>query len=313
MFLLLLLICTFQFFPCCQNGGAVQECVACGKPRAPPEKRSQPQPQPAAAGQSIECAVCTLLNAPGDRTCRACGSDLRARANPRFPAQPQQVSCSRCTLLNPADNDVCLACFEPLEKPRTAPAEGKAPASGMVATNQQAATGGAAIGPAPSLPPPAQTGTNVPRSLSLPIQQQHDEEQQRAEQLLKQVLERCQASGENFVDPDFPPCDASLYGTRGPRAAEASRHLQWRRIADLRSAHEGSQWPVEALKVYHFISALDVQQGSLGNCWFVSALAVLAEQPQRVQQLFFSRSDYQPVGIYLVRRLCGGNRGRKLL
>lgn len=60
------------------------------------------------------------------------------------------------------------------------------------------------------------------------------------------------------------------------------------------------------LTVYSNPSALDVRQGSLGNCWFLSALAVVAESPQRIKQMLCDEGAYCKEGVYQVQLCVGG-------
>lgn len=51
---------------------------------------------------------------------------------------------------------------------------------------------------------------------------------------------------------------------------------------------------------FHDPSPQDVNQGGIGDCWLVSAMACLAEFPQAVQNVFVSRR-YNPNGKYTIR------------
>lgn len=50
----------------------------------------------------------------------------------------------------------------------------------------------------------------------------------------------------------------------------------------------------------------DINQGQLGDCYFLAALSSLAEFPDRVQDLFVTK-EINAAGIYLIRFYINGN------
>nr|XP_033330563.1 calpain-A isoform X5 [Megalopta genalis] len=79
----------------------------------------------------------------------------------------------------------------------------------------------------------------------------------------------CLATGSLFEDPEFPPVDSSLYFSRKP-----DRYIEWRRPMEITN---NPQLFVEGF------SRFDVQQGELGDCWLIAAVANLTMDPN----LFF--------------------------
>uniref|UniRef100_A0AC34Q7Y7 Calpain-15 n=1 Tax=Panagrolaimus sp. JU765 TaxID=591449 RepID=A0AC34Q7Y7_9BILA len=54
--------------------------------------------------------------------------------------------------------------------------------------------------------------------------------------------------------------------------------------------------------VFYDPQPTDIEQGLLGNCWFVSALAVIAERPEILEQIVLT-NNYNAIGVYKIR-LC---------
>ncbi|CAH2272750.1 calpain-5-like isoform X1 [Pelobates cultripes] len=82
----------------------------------------------------------------------------------------------------------------------------------------------------------------------------------------ERLKKQCQRAGRLFEDPTFSATDRSLYFSHSP-----ARAVQWKRPQEL----------VQAPRLFDEggISPRDLQQGSLGNCWFVAAASCLAGDP----------------------------------
>ncbi|KAJ8678899.1 hypothetical protein QAD02_014686 [Eretmocerus hayati] len=84
-----------------------------------------------------------------------------------------------------------------------------------------------------------------------------------------QLRQECLATGQLFEDPEFPATDSSISFSRRP-----DRYVEWRRPMEIA---DNPQLFVEGY------SRFDVQQGELGDCWLLAAVANLTLHPN----LFF--------------------------
>lgn len=136
---------------------------------------------------------------------------------------------------------------------------------------------------------------------------------------LRELEKRCEVNRCLFTDPDF-------------RISVAGRVSSWSRPQDI-GRHDGQildawePWKMLFLAAagkagpdssWHLFRgppcADDVQQGELGDCWFLSSLAALAEfQDGRwVRALLPGQDSVNAHGVYLVR-LCLGGRWRNVI
>ena len=131
----------------------------------------------------------------------------------------------------------------------------------------------------------------------------------------------CRREGQPYVDKAFPPDDDSLL------PPEVRGRGQWQRATGtaMFSASDGKPNPDQ------------IEQGALGDCWFLSALSVLADRPGLIEDIFVTReplpldeastsANPPNAGLYCVRfykegrwtsvtiddYLPTGNRGRPL-
>ena len=126
-----------------------------------------------------------------------------------------------------------------------------------------------------------------------------------AKTMTNNIVEFCRLNNiDKFVDDSFPPCDKSLFSHEESRRKVFDKFklksIQWLTPNDIKVKHEYRKfkWTVYETSP----SSNDIKQGCLGNCWFLSALAVLCEKPEMIKQILISEK-YSPEGCYLIR-LC---------
>lgn len=111
------------------------------------------------------------------------------------------------------------------------------------------------------------------------------------------IIQYCRENNELFVDDSFPPAPRSLY--YNPSANnDGNPVVQWRRPHEINC--DGGAFPPWA--VFRTPLPSDICQGVLGNCWLLSALAVLAEREDLVREVLVTK-EICPQGAYQVR-LC---------
>jgi hypothetical protein len=89
-----------------------------------------------------------------------------------------------------------------------------------------------------------------------------------------------------YTDQEFPACMESILGTSqdSSKMQDINRFCtEWLRACDFPNSDE---YMPEIFK--DGIHPNDIKQGMLGDCYFVAALATLAEWPERVEKLFAS-------------------------
>ncbi|XP_037363739.1 calpain-15 [Talpa occidentalis] len=215
------------------------------------------------------CAKCTLRNPTAAPRCSACGcSKLHGfpelgPAPARSSERPGAWACPACTLLNAPRAQHCAACHTPQV---------------LVAQRRGA--------------------TPLRRRESVLVEQRRQTDEGEAKALWENIVAFCRENRVSFVDDSFPPGPASVGFPAGDSVQQRVR--QWLRPHEINCAvfrDHGASW-----SVFHTLRPSDILQGLLGNCWFLSALAVLAERPDLVERVMVTRSLCEE-GAYQVR-LC---------
>lgn len=103
------------------------------------------------------------------------------------------------------------------------------------------------------------------------------------------IRDHCLAKGELWTDPEFGPNDIALW-----EGEPKIQGIEWKRPRDINP---------EAKMFVDGVSAKDVDQGRLGNCWFVASVACIAQDPLLLQKVIPDGQDYgdQDSGVFLFK------------
>ena len=99
-----------------------------------------------------------------------------------------------------------------------------------------------------------------------------------------------------YSDSDFKPDSDALYWAdmgedTSKMATEKEPKITWKRA--------GSAFPKHTLFGRGGVTVKDVEQGWIGDCWFLAAATALAEVPGRIERIFLNnKNEASPNGIY---------------
>lgn len=222
------------------------------------------------------CGKCTFNNEPNKTRCSACDTPITAAIS-RRPRQERQQSttwtCRKCTFNNPETERQCQMCSH---------GHNVEEQQGKQIRRQRAPTLG--------------------RQASWSMELKRKVDEQEAVYQWHNIVFYCKMNNISFVDPSFPHSSRSLY--TDPRHSDSPGVTRWLRVTQwlrppsiVRVDQSRSQW-----SIFRTPRPSDIVQGVLGNCWFLSGLAVLAERPELVEKIVITRQICVQ-GAYQVR-LC---------
>jgi len=94
-----------------------------------------------------------------------------------------------------------------------------------------------------------------------------------------------------FTDSKFPPSSKSIADKGTGSKALVPGPTTWYRARDIHDA----DWPVH---LFDNMSAQDIVQGGLGDCWLLAALSVVAEYPAFLPNFVFQQQECNHEGRY---------------
>jgi len=115
---------------------------------------------------------------------------------------------------------------------------------------------------------------------------------------LEIFVEKTIALEKPWTDPQFEPKISSLVDPKIDVNADKAAFVSysWKRASEI--------YPSPAI-FKGGIEPNDINQGALGDCYFLAALSSLAEFPERVQHMFVTK-EVNKAGIYLIRFFLNG-------
>uniref|UniRef100_A0A2K6WE65 Calpain catalytic domain-containing protein n=1 Tax=Onchocerca volvulus TaxID=6282 RepID=A0A2K6WE65_ONCVO len=133
---------------------------------------------------------------------------------------------------------------------------------------------------------------------------QNDEKEAASE--YDRIVRFCKENNMPFIDDSFPHSKKSIgdfiIDERLGRKRFNANDFIWLRPQDIYTK-DGKRY---RWSVFLDPKPSDIEQGCLGNCWFLSALAVIAERPDILDQIFLTKI-YNPWGVYQIRLCIDGH------
>ena len=303
-----------------------EACELCLSPRgaepnakgtAPAPKTNEPRKSelysrvdPAKVNSRWVCRKCTYFNTDGGEECALC-SAARERSASKNGAKRVEWKCAICSHRNKSNTEKCEVCANGKEDQPMETDEKSAHANQYdnVSNNNNNNNNDDEDSDEVVYPKSSKSSrAGSSRNLSLTFRSQkaksiiktYTNVTSQAERVWNNIVRYCKEQQHKFVDDSFPPCDKSLFIDPSVKPDNLRmRGIQWLSPEHIRAHHDEHhlKWTV-----YNDPKFNDIKQGLLGNCWLLSGLAVIIEQPELLRKIIITK-DFCPQGCYQVR-LC---------
>ena len=255
-----------------------EKCELCNSPRQKTVKSSSPT-EKKNAGDIWVCKLCTYINSDKRPKCGLCN------ANKNGKIENNPWSCDACGIKNNADTNRCGTCS--LNKSNSAMETYNNDYDNNYPTDYNNFMDASKF-----------TSLTSRSHKAKSLIKQYTNATNEAEKVWKNIVKYCKQNNHKFVDDSFPPCDKSLFidPKKKPKNLGSIQWLSPEQI-QTHSNERHLKW-----SVYNEPKFNDIKQGLLGNCWLLSGLAVILEQPELLKRIIITK-EYCPQGCYQVR-LC---------
>ena len=109
-------------------------------------------------------------------------------------------------------------------------------------------------------------------------------------------------AGEDFIDEDFKPEQTSIINETNS-ALDADETEKYKAYVFKKPDEVFKDEEVNLIA--DVMEPSDIQQGALGDCYFLSAIASVAEHQSRIKEVFVVK-DTNKAGCYVVKMCIGG-------
>jgi len=296
-------VCTLE------NSSTALSCQVCGGQKAEPlgvEERTD----------GWQCQRCTLFNPNSTNICKLCSYAVQEFKKLDGGAKVGGWVCMVCTYENSHRRDICRMCTSPKEEGSATRSRGE----GSSRHHQQSGDRvvvrsgksdhfsnnlvGVALGKGLGRLDSSSSLHHNAKLKGHDVESVCVEESEKAYLQWQNIVSICRDSNQAFVDDSFPPSGQSLYynqkepSVENEPARKSQNVTQWLRPHQIVTDCDNSiNWTV-----FRTPLPSDISQGILGNCWLLSALAVIAEKTELIENIVCTR-QYCNQGVYQIR-LC---------
>ncbi|CAF3878990.1 unnamed protein product [Rotaria sp. Silwood2] len=129
-------------------------------------------------------------------------------------------------------------------------------------------------------------------SMSLSVRDRRHQHESDAETIFQKIINYCRKNKTHFIDDQFP------HSARFIGSDSFTQVSKWLRISNVAPSSDSDRklsWTI-----FSSPTPSDIQQGALGNCWLVAALALISERPRLLEHILLTKTVNNE-GVYLVR------------